>query len=308
MIGTLQRVALREVWKHEAIDFTRWLEENVDVLNEVIDLNLAGAERERTVGDFSLDLVAEDDAGNPVVIENQLERSDHDHLGKLLTYAAALDATAAIWIVSRPRPEHVKAVQWLNELTSLPFYLVQVEAVRIGDSDPAPLLTKIVGPSIEARAAGDAKRELSERQELRRAFWTLLLERAREKTRLHGGLSPQTSNWIGTGAGISGLSWNYSIRQHDTKVELYIDRGEEEENLRIFETLEGSREGVESRFGGPLEWERLENRRACRISHRISLGGWRDQERWQDVADATIDAMVRLEAALGPHVKQLQAR
>ena len=84
MIGRLERVPLREVWKHEALDFTQWLQENLDVLNEVVDLNFSTAEREQTAGAFSVDLVAEDDGGNAVIIENQLEKSDHDHLGKLI--------------------------------------------------------------------------------------------------------------------------------------------------------------------------------------------------------------------------------
>lgn len=170
----LTRVALREVWKNEATDFTRWLEENIEILNEVIDLEIAGAEREKAAGDFSVDLVAEDRQGGTVVIENQLEASDHQHLGKLLTYIAALEAKAGIWIVARPRLEHVKAVTWLNETKETPVYLLQVEAVKIGDSVPAPLLTQIVGPGAEVRAAGETRQELTERQRLRRRFWTLL--------------------------------------------------------------------------------------------------------------------------------------
>lgn len=306
MIGKLQRVALREVWKHEAYDFTRWLEENVDVLNDVIDLELAGAERERTVGEFSVDLVAEDDGGNAVVIENQLERSDHPHLGQLLTYTAALDAVAAIWIVAQPRAEHVKAIQWLNEQSGVQFYLVQVEAVQIGESAPAPLLTKIVGPSVEARAAGQAKQELSERQKTRRRFWSLLLERAKERTRLHSGLSPAPQSWITAGAGISGLGWVYSVVRNDARVELYIDRGDEEENLAIFEALAREREDVEAKFQGPLEWQRLDGRKACRIRHVLHVEGWEDQKNWETIADAMIDAMIRFEKALRPHVRQIQ--
>jgi len=102
MIGRLQRVALREVWKHEAQDFTQWLQNNIDILNEALDLNLVGAERERAAGDFNVDLVAEDEGGGTVVIENQLEKSNHDHLGKLLTYLSAMGAKAGIWIVSDP--------------------------------------------------------------------------------------------------------------------------------------------------------------------------------------------------------------
>ena len=104
MIGRIQRVGLRDVWRHEALDFTKWLEENVDVLNEATDLQLSGVEREQAVGAFSVDLIAEDEDGRPVVIENQLEKSNHDHLGKLLTYLVGIEARKAIWIVADPSP------------------------------------------------------------------------------------------------------------------------------------------------------------------------------------------------------------
>ncbi|NIN67526.1 MAG: DUF4268 domain-containing protein, partial [Anaerolineae bacterium] len=149
MIGKLQRVPLRDVWKHEALDFTKWLEDNPDVLSEAMDVQLSNIEREKSAGTFNVDLVAEDDSGDPVIIENQLAKSDHDHLGKLLTYLAAIEAKAAVWIVADPRPEHVKAIAWLNDSSSADFYLLKVEAVKIGDSDPAPLLTRIVGPGEE---------------------------------------------------------------------------------------------------------------------------------------------------------------
>jgi len=134
MIGKIRRVALREVWKHEALDFTKWLEENIEVLNDVLGLSLTSAERERTCGDFNVDLVAEDAEGGLVVIENQLEKSDHSHLGKLLTYRTSIGAKAAVWIVAEPRPEHVAVIAWLNENPSTQFFLVKIEGVCIGDS------------------------------------------------------------------------------------------------------------------------------------------------------------------------------
>ena len=227
-IGRITRVKLREVWRHEARDFTTWLEDNTDVLSEVLDFSLASAEREKSAGDFSVDLVGEDENGQTVIIENQLEKSDHDHLGKVLTYLAALEAKAAVWIVAKPRPEHVKAITWLNEATSTPFYLVQVEAIRIGESPPAPLLTRIAGPSVEARAAGNAKKNLSERHNIRYRFWTQLLDAAKAKTALHARISPKTHNWVGTRTGVLDLNWNYAVRQHGTQVELYIDGGSAE--------------------------------------------------------------------------------
>lgn len=180
-IGSLRRVSLREVWSHEALDFTPWLEENIDELNSVIDLSLSAVEREQSAGDFSVDLVAEDESGNPVIIENQLERSNHDHLGKLITYLTQIGATAAIWIVADPRPEHISAISWLNESSPASFYLLKLEAVRIGDSPPAPLLTLIVGSSETSQSVGETRREFTERHLLRRRFWTSLLEQAKGK-------------------------------------------------------------------------------------------------------------------------------
>ena len=145
-IGKLERVPLRQVWEHEAYDFTQWLQENIDVLNTALDLNLVNVDREQAAGSFSIDLVAEDEGGGTVIIENQLEKSNHDHLGKLITYLTGMGAKAAVWIVSDPRPEHVAAIAWLNEGSSAAFYMVKVEAVRIGDSPAAPLFT-LIGPA-----------------------------------------------------------------------------------------------------------------------------------------------------------------
>ncbi len=309
MIGKIQRLPLREVWKHEARDFTKWLQDNIDILNEVLDISLSSAESERSAGEFSVDLVAEDESGNPVIIENQLEKSNHDHLGKLITYLVAIGARTAIWIVANPRPEHISAISWLNETSAADFYLLKVEAIQIGESQPAPLLTLIVGPSEESREAGATKKELAERYGLRHQFWTALLERAKEKTRLHAAISPSQYHWIGAGAGKRGLSFNYVVRQHEGDVELYIDRGKgaDEENKAIFDTLIASKSNVESAFGEPLEWERLEGKRACRIKKRTEVGGYRDDEaEWPVLLDTLIDAMVRLEKALKPCIGKLE--
>lgn len=309
MIGKLQRLRLREVWPHEAHDFTTWLEDHIDELNDVLDRRLSKVEREEPAGAFSADLVAEDQDGNLVVIENQLERSNHDHLGKLITYLTLLDAKVGVWIVADPRPEHVGALAWLNENSAAAsFYLLKVEAVRIGDSDPAPLLTLITGPSEEARQAGETKKELAERYVLRQRFWESLLERSKERTKLFSNISASQYSWIGTGTGIRGVTLTYMVRQHDAQVEVYIDRGKdaEEENKAIFDQLSRSRRQIETIFGDELEWQRLENRRACRIRKLFALGGYREQEeKWQKVQDALIDAMVRLEKAFKPHIAKL---
>jgi hypothetical protein len=201
----------------------------------------------------------------------------------------------------------VRAVAWLNESSSASFYLFKVEAVRIGDSPPAPLFTLIVGPSEEGRDIGETKEKLAERYGVREHFWTGLLQKVKAKTRLHANIAPTRENWIGTGAGRSGLSYNYVIRQHDTQAELYIDRGKDAdaENKAIFDKLAQSKAEIEQAFGGPLEWERLENKRASRISHGIGVGGYYDEGKWPEIQDAMIDAMIRLEKALKPYIEKL---
>lgn len=306
-VGKIERVPLREVWRHEAHDLTVWLEENVDVLNDVLGLSLVSAEREQNAGAFSVDLVAEDDEGRTVVIENQLERSNHDHLGKLITYTAMTDAQVAIWIVSEPRPEHVRAISWLNDSAPADFYLVKIEGIRIGDSAPAPLLTLIVQPSEEGRKAAEVKREISETGGVRRRFWTQHLERAKERTRLHAAVSPGTHYWAETGGGRSGLKLSYVIRENEWQVELYIDRGRDsdEQNLRWFDELQAQQEEIERDFAGALDWQRLDGKRACRIRHRVEGAGLNDEERWPEIQEAMVDAMIRLERTLRPKIEAL---
>lgn len=307
MIGKIERLPLREVWKNEAKDFTPWLEDNIDILNEVLDITLSNPEREKSVGAFNVDLVAEDNGGNPVVIENQLEKSDHDHLGKLMTYLSAIDAQSAVWIVSNPRPEHISAISRLNESDLGSFYLLKIEAIKIGNSKPAPLVTLIVGPSEEGREAGKIKKQLSERYVIREKFWSQLLEYEKTKTKLHANISPSKHNWIGTSAGLlRGLGLNYGVRKDSMDVELYIDQGKEKEkeNLCFFEKLEKQKTKIEKTFGGELEWERLEGKRACRIKKNIKIGGYRDDEsKWPKIHQAAVDAMIRLEESLKPYIK-----
>src|SRR3989338_196472 len=171
-IGKLQRVPLREIWRNEAQNFTTWLAENIDTLSEEIGFPLSIIAREKAVGDFSLDLVAEDSDGQIVIIENQLEKTNHDHLGKLLTYLSNLDAKTAIWVTSMPREEHIKAINWLNECTpeDVSFYLVKIEAVKIGGSEPAPMFTIVAEPTEIAKSVGKEKKEYAERHHLRKEF------------------------------------------------------------------------------------------------------------------------------------------
>lgn len=306
LIGKLQRVHLREVWRHEAYDFTQWLQVNIDILNEALDLELVSAEREQAAGSFSIDLVAESSDGETYVVENQLEKSNHDHLGKVITYLTAMKARGAIWIVSEPRQEHVNAMAWLNEASNADFYLVKVEAVRIGDSPAAPLLTLIVGPSAEAKEAGRAKQEIAERYDIRKHWWSQLV--ALPGAKLHAHITPGQYSWIGASSGIRGLGFNYVVTKTDCGAELYIDRGKdcEEENEAIFDQLYRSKSEIEASISFPVGWQRLDGRRACRI--RIDLpGGYRSPEdEWPAIQERMTEAMIQLEAALKPVLMALR--
>jgi len=305
-IGKIKRVPLREVWPNEAHDFTPWLCENIDVLNEIIEPTLSAVEREQAAGAFSVDLVAQDQNGNAVVIENQLEKSDHDHLGKLITYLASFEAKTAIWIVKHPRTEHASAITWLNESSSADFYLVKVEAIRIDNSPPAPLLTQIVGPSEAGKAVANRKQELSETTHRFRDFWPELLAAANSQTKLHCTNTPSTAYYIGASAGYPGCYLTYVALQFSWRVELYIDSGEKTHNDHCFESLEKRQCEIEKEFGAPLDWQLLEAKRACRIAFHGSSGGWGTARcDWPGLHAEMIAAMIRLEKAMRDPVQAI---
>ena len=308
-ISRLTPVPLKELWKHEAHDFNRWLAKNLDYLSDATGMTLSLVEQEASAGDFWADLLAEDEQGNQVVIECQLSKTDHDHLGKLLTYMSNLGAKIAIWVSSQPRPEHEKAIQWLNErATDEAFYLIQVEAFRIGDSPPAAKFTVIAGPTEISRIIGLHKKELAERHKLRLEFWQSLLERLEGKTTLHSKLKPKTDYWLSTGAGKTGLSYVYVILKDGARVELDISRSDAEINKSYFDQLHQHREEIEEAFGAPLDWQRADKNISSCICYQIPVkGGLKDRESWPRLQDAMIDAMIRLEKAFKPYIKKLRA-
>lgn len=309
MIGKLKKVPLREIWRNEARDFSSWLAENIDTLNEEIGLSLSIISREKAVGDFSLDLIAEDSDGQLTIIENQLEKTNHDHLGKVVTYLSNLDAKTAIWISSEPRDEHVKAVNWLNEFTpeDISFYLVKIEAVKIGNSEPAPMFTIIAEPTEISKHIGEEKKEYAERHHLRKEFWTQLIEKLKGRTNLHANLSPVIYHWIGTGAGRSGISYNYVVTNDYVSSEVYLDRGKDYPalNKQRFDALYKNKEEIEKILGGQLSWERLDKKRASRIVIRFNGFGLKNEETWNEAQEKMIDSMIRIEKAFKPYIEKL---
>lgn len=244
-----------------------------------------------------------------MLIENQLEKTDHDHLGKILTYVSNLDVKAAIWVSSKPRKEHERAIDWLNESRiDVNFYLVQIEAYRIGNSEPAPKFSIIAGPSEESKIIGEEKEELSERHKKRLEFWESLLEKSKSKTLLHSNITPSIYSWIGTSAGRRGLGYNYVITYKYGAIELYIDRGKEskEENKRIFDELHSHKKEIEEVFEEELEWQRLDDSRASRIRKTYTYARLDDKNKWDKLQDDMIDEMIRLEKSLKKYINRLK--
>lgn len=310
-IEKIIRLPISEVWKYEARNLTPWLCENIDVISDAIGLQLTNPEREQSTGNFNVDIKAEDAEGNTVIIENQYGSSDHGHLGKLITYLTSFKAKTAIWIVEAPKQEHINAVNWLNEAENgVDFYMLKLEAIKIGESNPAPLLMRIAGPSEESLKIGKIKKEDSERHHLRLAFWTLLLDVAKNKgLSSFGAISPSKDAWIAATAGIRGLSYAFWVNQYSVRIELRIDRGKnaEEENIKIFKELKQKESKIEEDFGSPLIWADLEGYRVCSIRKDIDKGGYRsDESLWQGIVDEVVDSMVKLEKAIKPHLKNLK--
>ena len=281
----LQTVSVQDVWRSEARDFTPWLEENINILAERLgkELEVLPPEKKKLDG-YEVDIIARDEDGNKVIIENQFGRSDHDHLGKLLLYLRLSGARTGIWVCENPRPEHIEIVSWLNEsLRDISLYLIKLEVFKIGDSLPAPLFTILVAPS-------KSMEEIPLRYQLRRKFWKGLLDKSNRKTKLFARISPSMDSWISTGAGKSGLSYAYVIRIDGARVELYISTKEKSTNKRIFDELYSKKKEIEKEFGEELEWQRLDDKRACRIAKNIKDGGLKDKESWSSLQDRMVES------------------
>jgi hypothetical protein len=307
MVSKLAKVDLREVWTSEP-NFTSWLYENIDILNEQLGIKLNALEKEKSVGPFFVDIMGEDQEGRPVIIENQLERTNHDHLGKVFTYLSNLEGKTAIWITSEPRPEHVTAISYLNEIVpeDTSFYLLQLQAFKIGDSDPAPLFTVIAGPSSEASERGKIKKEFAGREKQRYEFFEQLLEKSNKKTSLFANVSPTGyQHWINAGAGKFGLGLSYVVKLNQSRVELFIAGLEAEQNKARFDTLKEKGNEIEAAFGEPLEWDYKEGRKQHYLRSYSKVGGLQDEDKWSEIQDDLVDRMVRMEKAVKAHVKAL---
>jgi hypothetical protein len=274
-LAKIERVDLREAWPNEARDFTPWLAENIAELGEALGMDLELQETEASVGGYSLDVLATDlNQNRPVIVENQLETTNHDHLGKLLTYAAGYDANIIVWLTREFRDEHRQALDWLNQRTreDTQFFGVVVELLKIDGSRPAPQFRTVATPNdwrkeTAATIRGE-KQVVSARGERYREFFQPLIDTLREKHKFTNVRKAQPQNWYSFSAGY-GQRITYGANftgQKQARVEAYIDDGNGERNVRLLEDLELHKEEIESALGETLDWQRLDNRRACRIA------------------------------------------
>ena len=309
-LGELERMDLRSVWKNEAYDFTPWLAENIDRLGDSLGLELELVEQEKNVGNFALDLLARDlGSGRDVVIENQFSQTDHDHLGKLLTYAGGVDAGTVIWLAEKVRDEHRQALDWLNQRTDseTQFFAVVVEVLRIGESLPALQFRPVVFPNEWQKTRRQtSRRTASKRGEAYREFFQGLIDRLREEHRFTGARIAQPQNWYSFASGNSSATYGASFALGGrARVDAYLDSGDADETKEMFGSLAAERDAIESEYGASLEWERLDEKRASRIAAYRPGSINDDPETLTEIADWMIDNLLRMKAVLGPRLSGL---
>jgi hypothetical protein len=283
-LGKIQQVDLREVWPNEATSFTPWLEQNPEELGELLGLDLEFV-REKPVGKFSLDLFGIDlITGRQVIVENQLETSNHGHLGQLLTYAGGVAPSILIWVAKSIRAEHRAALEWLNSVTGAEtlFFGIEVKAVRIGNSDPAPMLDIVVEPNSwakEIKSSGNGVVE-SEKSRTYSAFWRDFIDEATSELPEFAGRTAWGRQWFPTGAGISGLNLNLVFTSQGLRVELYFGHTDPEINKSRFDKAFSRRAQIEQLAGEIFEWETLDGKKACRISFYGPKGDVSNKDEW----------------------------
>jgi hypothetical protein len=283
------------------------LRENLDALNEALGFNLVEAVTEKATENFSADLLATDTRLGTVVIENQYGKSDHDHLGKVLTYLSSLEADAAIWIVPEAREEHIRAIQYLNDETDQKYFLVRVSVIQVENSPVAPVFTLLAGPDEDLKARTEKKKEVAARGKDLLRFWEQFLDYIREDQNRsglkHQNCTPTTSNWIVSGAGVGGIGYIYVVNQEDARVEVYFNMGDRDINKEAFDFLIANRKEVDRKFGCKLDWERLDNATASRIRFDLA-GGYSNEIEWPSLFARMADAMRRLISAVAPEIEK----
>jgi hypothetical protein len=310
-LSKLVRMPLREAWKHEAGDFTPWLaeEDNLNMLADAIGLaDIELVATEHWVGEFKLDILCTS-GQDQVIIENQLEKTNHSHLGQIITYAAGIGAKKVIWVAETFRPEHVAALEFLNQNTTddLSFFAVQVEVWRIGDSPLAPKFEVLVKPNEwaktgreQARAAVSATPTKQRQQKL----WTGLVEALATRAPQIRPQKPQPQHWLNNSIGRSGFALNPTANYRDDRlgVEVYISHPE---SKRLYQSLLARKADIEEKLGFSLDWQELPDAHACRIAAWRPNSPIEDEAQWGKYIDWYIERLVKMNAVFRPIIQTL---
>jgi hypothetical protein len=318
-LGRLERVPLREVWKSESGDFTPWLaqEGNLRLLGETVGLDLELEKQEQEVGAFRADLLCKNTLDDSwVLIENQIERTDHTHLGQILTYAAGLEAVTVIWVAETFTDEHRAALDWLNEITEekFTFFGLEVELWRIGDSNPAPKFNIVSKPNDWSRTvqkAAGASGELSPHKQLQLRFWTAFKEHMEAKGSPVRCQKPLAQHWMNHALGRSGFhldsivslwSSETGVKGPEIRTELYVDGPSAK---RQFAALESQKAAIEGALGFSLTWHNPEGKLACRAFARRDAD-FLDESLWLEQFEWLRQRLEKMYAVLRPIVRDLK--
>ncbi len=282
-LGQLIKVELRDVWKHEAIHFTRWLaqENNIAILSEEISIEFENVQENAQSGRFNVDILADEiTTGKKIIIENQLEMTDHKHLGQLITYASGHNAEIIIWIVDNYRDEHKQAIDWLNnslgEKTS--FFLVQVELWQIGKSPVAPKFNVISQPNNWANIV-KVPSEISELKLMQQEFWENFKEyTTKNKTSLRVGRKARPQHWfnLNYGTAMAHISLTVNSKNQLLGVEIYI-----RDSKKLYKHYQNNKTKIQKELGFKLDWQDLPDKKAFRILVSKSADFYKT-EKWDE--------------------------
>lgn len=313
-IARVEKVDLRTVWPLERHDFSQWLIENIDFLNEHLpfEVDPESLKAEASAGAFSVDVVGDatsPDSGEPfkVIIENQLEPTDHKHLGQIMTYLAAFDARAAIWISAGARPEHARAVQWLNDESNIDAWLFDVEVIRIQGSSPAPLLRRIIAPSALSAKVKQERRDTALVKGLRQDYWQVvlpLIQREVAALDLFWGREPSGNPYVSQKAsGPAAAYWQVWVTSAGSWLCLRFHGEEKAEARHYFDQLQEQRAELEEAFGQRLKWDPLPGSMGAviRWDNPVKGGFQSDPDTWPAAGENLARAMRRfVEVFQGP--------
>lgn len=305
-LGRLKEVDIRDVWAHEQHDFSKWLakEENIKELSDTLNLSLTDIETEKYVGTYRCDIICRDEiTGKNVLIENQLEQTNHDHLGKIITYASGLEAGVIIWIVSNARQEHSSAIEWLNNNTidDIAFFLIEVHAYKIGDSSPAPMFKIIEQPNdfIKTTKTMARKGKLTETETRRLEFWTMFNDVIEQRGYPFKKRKATSDHWYNVAIGSSQCNIEIDLvnKDHKIRVGVWIT-----DNKDMYDDLYEHKDEIERIVGEPLIWDRLDKKKASIISLEIQGLDFKKQDNYPELMNEIIDKVVSLKKAFAPYI------